>query len=1019
MRREIFEILRAVQVPEGGVKVNKIRIKDITKDLGLSNKDILHILRELGIPVKSQLGTLTDEEAAQVRARVHQGQSGHTQVIDTEVQPGVIVRRRKVAPPQPAAPVEAPAPEAAAPEQPELTPVVEPEVEPEVEAAAPEIRDTARVIRPATPPAQPETVEPEATVTAATDEAQPQSGSPEVTEPVAPVVSEATETAAPAASEPTPVETVAREEHAAPVEPAEPEAPATAGATGSDEAQSAGEPVPTTPETAAPAASSGTETGTAATPAPAGSAEAPGDAADKRRKKPRRPEPSVPKVRIISMPDPKKEPAREPARPSGEAPRPAGGRPGGPGAPRYTPGSGAPRPAGRPVPGAPVPPTDDASKKRKKDRRVVEFTSQGSEDDRRKNSLSAGKGGKKKVGDIQDRTGGRMGSKFKRKKTRDDFLPTKIDAGSQTMKAAKRKIRMEETIRVSDLARQMGAKAQDLIKVLLGLGALVTINQSLDVETATLAASEFGFEVEKFGFSEDDYLIASEADKPEDLKPRPPVVTIMGHVDHGKTSLLDAIRASNVVSGEAGGITQHIGAYHVSTARGDIVFLDTPGHEAFTAMRARGAQVTDIVVLVVAADDGVMDQTREAVNHSRAAGVPIVVAVNKIDKPDANPDRVKRELGELGLVPEEWGGDTIFANVSAKQKIGLDALLEMILLQAEVLQLSANPDKRARGHIVEARLDKGRGPVATMLIQEGTLHQGDAFVCGVFSGRVRAVFDDQGRKIKQAGPAIPVEVQGFEGVPEAGDEFVGVEDEKVARRIADARAIKQRERELGKASKVTLETFLASRPDAEAQTLNLVLKADVQGSLEAITDALNKLSTEKVKVEIIHTAAGAITESDILLASASQAIIIGFNVRPTIKVKEMAERESVDIRFYDIIYKLVGEIKDAMSGMLAPVIREQYLGQAEVRDTFSVPKVGVVAGCGVLDGKLTRNAGVRLVRDGVVVYTGKLTSLKRFKDDVKEVTKGYECGVGLENFNDIKVGDVIEAFESVEEKATL
>ena len=425
------------------------------------------------------------------------------------------------------------------------------------------------------------------------------------------------------------------------------------------------------------------------------------------------------------------------------------------------------------------------------------------------------------------------------------------------------------------------------------------------------------------------------------------------------------------------------------------------------------------MVLVVAADDGVMDQTREAVNHSRAAGVPIVVAVNKIDKPDANPDRVKRELGDLGLVPEEWGGDTIFANVSAKQKLGLDELLEMILLQAEVLQLHANPSKRARGHIVEARLDKGRGPVATVLIQEGTLHQGDAFVCGVFSGRVRACFDDQGRKIKEAGPAMPIEVQGFEGVPEAGDEFVGVEDEKVARRIAETRATKQRERELGKASKVTLETFLASRPEAEAQTLNLVLKADVQGSLEAIADALKKLSTDKVKVNIIHAGAGAITESDVLLASASSAIIIGFNVRPTIKVKEMAERESVDVRFYDIIYKVVSEIKDAMSGMLAPVIREQYLGQAEVRDTFSVPKVGTVAGCGVMDGKLTRNAGVRLVRDGVVVYTGKLTSLRRFKDDVKEVTKGYECGVGLENFNDIKVGDVIEAFESVEEKATL
>ncbi|EKO37988.1 MAG: translation initiation factor IF-2, partial [Solidesulfovibrio magneticus str. Maddingley MBC34] len=657
---------------------------------------------------------------------------------------------------------------------------------------------------------------------------------------------------------------------------------------------------------------------------------------------------------------------------------------------------------GRPVPGMPPAAGDDASKKRKKDRRVVEFTGPGADGDRRK---AAGPGGKKKVSEVQDRTGGR-GSKFKRKKTRDDFLSSKSDAGAQPMKAAKRKIRMEETIRVSDLARQMGAKAQDLIKVLLGLGALVTINQSLDIETATLAAAEFGFEVEKSGFSEDDYIINVEVDKPEDLRPRPPVVTIMGHVDHGKTSLLDAIRASNVVSGEAGGITQHIGAYHVTTSRGDIVFLDTPGHEAFTAMRARGAQVTDIVVLVVAADDGVMDQTREAVNHSRAAGVPIVVAVNKIDKPDANPDRVKRELGDLGLVPEEWGGDTIFANVSAKQKLGLDELLEMILLQAEVLQLHANPGKRARGHIVEARLDKGRGPVATVLIQEGTLHQGDAFVCGVFSGRVRACFDDQGRKIKEAGPAMPIEVQGFEGVPEAGDEFVGVEDEKVARRIAETRATKQRERELGKASKVTLETFLASRPEAEAQTLNLVLKADVQGSLEAIADALKKLSTDKVKVNIIHAGAGAITESDVLLASASSAIIIGFNVRPTIKVKEMAERESVDVRFYDIIYKVVSEIKDAMSGMLAPVIREQYLGQAEVRDTFSVPRVGTVAGCGVMDGKLTRNAGVRLVRDGVVVYTGKLASLRRFKDDVKEVTKGYECGVGLENFNDIKVGDV-------------
>jgi len=425
------------------------------------------------------------------------------------------------------------------------------------------------------------------------------------------------------------------------------------------------------------------------------------------------------------------------------------------------------------------------------------------------------------------------------------------------------------------------------------------------------------------------------------------------------------------------------------------------------------------VVLVVAADDGVMDQTREAINHSKAAGVPIVVAVNKIDKEGADPDRVKRELADLGLVAEEWGGDAIFAHVSAKQKIGLDGLLELILLQAEVLELKANPDKPAKGRIVEARLDKGRGALATLLIQEGTLKQGDVFLCGSFSGRVRALFNDQGKKIKQAGPAMPVEVQGFEGVPEAGDEFLAMADEKVARRIAESRKAKQRERDLGKATKITLETFLSSRPDAEAQTLNLVLKADVQGSLEAIAEALNKLSTDKVKIQIIHSGAGAITESDILLASASKAIIIGFNVRPPLKVRDMAEQEHVDIRFYDIIYKLVADIKDAMSGMLAPVLREVYLGQAEVRNTFSVPKIGLVAGCGVLDGKLTRNALIRLLRDSVVIHTGKLASLRRFKDDVKEVTKGYECGVGIENFNDIKIGDVIEAFENVEEKATL
>ncbi|MGX7950750.1 translation initiation factor IF-2, partial [Oleidesulfovibrio alaskensis] len=639
-----------------------------------------------------------------------------------------------------------------------------------------------------------------------------------------------------------------------------------------------------------------------------------------------------------------------------------------------------------------------SKKKRQKGRRTVEFGDKGA-------------GGKKMREDV----GGNWnrGKKGKRK-------PETKPVSTQPQRAAKRKIKVDEAIRVSDFAHQMGVKAPEIIKILMSLGIMATINQSLDIDTATVVAAEFGYEVEKVGFSEDEFLLPKEVDAEELLLPRPPVVTIMGHVDHGKTSLLDAIRKSSVTTGEAGGITQHIGAYHVSTKRGDIVFLDTPGHEAFTAMRARGAQVTDLVILVVAADDGVMEQTREAISHAKAAGVPIVVAVNKIDKEGANRDRVMRELAEQDLVPEEWGGDTIFSYVSAKTREGLDDLLEMLALQAEVLELKANPDKPARGRIVEAKLDKGRGAVGTVLIQEGTLKHGDAFVCGVFSGRVRAMFNDQGKKAKQAGPSIPVEVQGFEGVPVAGEEFICVKDEKVARRIAEQRAIKQRERDLARESKVTLETFLARRKtDAETQTLNLVLKADVQGSVGAITDALRKMQTEKVKVDIIHSGAGAITESDILLASASDAIIIGFNVRPTAKVKDVAEQEKVEIRFYDIIYKLSEEIKSAMAGLLAPVVREQYLGQAEVRETFSVPKVGTVAGCHVADGKIIRNTKVRLLRDGVVIYTGRINSLKRFKDDVKEVAKGFECGMGLENYNDIKIGDIIEAFEEVEEAATL
>ena len=581
-------------------------------------------------------------------------------------------------------------------------------------------------------------------------------------------------------------------------------------------------------------------------------------------------------------------------------------------------------------------------------------------------------------------------------------------------------VALPEEMTVGELALTLKVQASEIVKKLMGLGVMASISDVIDFDTASLVAMEIGAKVTKqVVVTIEDRLFEVE-DKEEAQEARPPIVVVMGHVDHGKTSILDAIRKTSVVSGEAGGITQHIGAYHVKTKRGEIVFLDTPGHEAFTAMRARGAQVTDLVILVVAADDGVMEQTREAVNHSRAAGVPIMVAVNKMDKPGADPDRVLRELSEMGLQPEDWGGDTIVAKVSAKTRQGLDDLLELVALQSEIMDLKANPNKPAHGRIVEAKLDKGRGPVATVLIQEGTLHQGDNFVCGQFSGRVRALMNDQGKKVKEAGPSIPVEVQGFEGVPEAGEEFFAVADEKLARRIAEMRATKQRERDLASESKVTLETFLSRRAsDQETLTLNLVLKADVQGSLEAITEALNKQSTEKVRINVVHGGTGAISESDIMLASASQAIIIGFNVRPTSRIKDIAERENVDIRFYDIIYKLVDDIKSAMAGLLAPVQREVYLGQAEVRNTFSVPKVGIIAGSYVADGKIARNAGVRLLRDGVVVYTGKISSLKRFKDDAREVVKGNECGVGLENFNDVKIGDIIEAFETVEEAATL
>ena len=923
----------------------KRRVKDLAAEFGVTNKDILQQLREIGVQAKSHMSTIEPEDVASLKETMATHKA-EPEVVERVVQDGVIVRRRRTRPRK-----------------------AEPKAEPEETTEAVEAAETVETV---------ETVQEEAEE-ATTPEAvaEPVAEAPAKAEPVAKIVKAAPSKAKPVAeAEEAPAPEAEAEEAVA-----EPE---TAPAAQEAAAEVSGKAEPAEEAQAEAEAPEGAPTGEAVEAKPA-----------KGRKGKRSAKNLEPQVRIISMPDPAE------ARLNVPRPRPK---------PVAKP---AAKPGAAPADPTQPPAATDAAgrRKRKKDRRVVEFSHESQERNR-------GAAVKRRTEPTPEQYRGRP----KRRKGKRDEFELAPDQGQQPVKEGrKRKIRVDEAIRVQDMAKQMGVKAQDLIKILFGLGVMATINQSLDVDTATVVAAEFGHEVENVSFDEQEFLLPAEADTPEQLKGRPPVVTIMGHVDHGKTSLLDAIRLTKtpITAGEAGGITQHIGAYHVKTDRGEIVFLDTPGHEAFTTMRMRGAQVTDIVILVVAADDGVMDQTREAISHAKAAGVPIVVAVNKIDKEGANPETVKRQLADLDLAPEEWGGDTIYAHVSAKQRIGLDELLEMVLLQAEVMDLKANPDKQGRGHIVEAKLDKGRGPVGTVLISEGTIKQGDAFVCGVVNGRVRAMFNDQGKKIKKAGPAIPVEIQGFDAIPEAGDEFAVVADDKVAKRIAGTRMAKQRDRELAGKAKISLESFLASKPEEEAQVLNLLIKADVQGSLEAVSEALNKLSTGEVRINLVHGGTGAITESDILLASASEAVILGFNVRPGVKIREIAEEQSVEIRFYDIIYKLVGEVKDAMSGMLAPDIEEVYLGQAEVRETFSVPKVGTVAGCSVTDGKLTRNAKVRLVRESVVVYTGQLSSLKRFKDDAKEVAKGFECGVGLERFNDIKIGDTIEAFEEKEVARTI
>jgi len=989
--------------------MGKVRVYELAKELNMGNKDLVQRLQEMGYPVKSHSSTIESFLVQEIKSRIL-GKKAQTPAA-TAGRPTVIRRRKKVVEPPP---VDDTAPDIPIAVQPEA---VSPGIGPAPEEEA--------------PPAEPVIHE------AAAQEARPEAEAPiigevEEKQEVQPEDDFRTEVVEGASLEAEAIETTelqeqpVSEEVPAGIDAAEPgprevweETPAIgadqAVETAPEESEAVAEKVFETKEPGVPVPESD-QIETEPSPVDEGVALAP-EPRKAKGKKPIRIEQRIKRIekttaepaKIISRPKvvepPKIQPVPPPVeKPVQEAP-PAGPRPVAPTRPKPKPVDAPPE-----IPPLAVVPASDQKKTKKKKKgresQAVEEESRGRKGTRRREIIE-------RI-DLYDESGatrparGRKSARAVKKSKHTEIT---------TPRAIKRRIKLVDVVTVAELAKKMGAKAVDLIRKLMSMGLVVQINQAIDFETAVLVAAEFGYDVEKDFFDEDRVLQPIKRDDSE-LATRPPVVTVMGHVDHGKTSLLDFIRHANVIEGEAGGITQHIGAYHVNLDGGDITFLDTPGHEAFTAMRARGAQVTDIVVLIVAADDGVMQQTREAADHARAAGVPIIVAVNKIDKPDAEPDRIRREMADLGLVPEAWGGDTIFADVSAKTGQGVGELLELILLQAEVLELKASADGRAQGRVIEARLDKGRGPVATILVQSGRLKQGDPYVCGVHHGKVRAMFDDKGQRVETAGPAIPVEIQGISGVPQAGDEFVAVEDDKKAKQVSQHRQLKQRESELLKTSKVTLETLFDSMKEG-IKELNLVLKTDVQGSLEAIADALMKLTTEEIKINLITSSTGAISETDIMLASASEALVVGFNVRPNAKVQELADSEKIQIRYYNVIYKLIDDIKEAMAGLLEPIHEEHTMGRAMVRDTFQVSKVGTIAGCAVTDGKVVRGANARLLRDDVVIYDGRIDSLKRFKDDAREVLSGYECGIGLEHYNDIKVGDVIEAYSIEEVAATL
>ena len=725
---------------------------------------------------------------------------------------------------------------------------------------------------------------------------------------------------------------------------------------------------------------------------------------------------------FAAAPAPKAEPAPQPEAPKAEAPKaeaptaaaPQQSQPA-PKAPQQA--QPAPKPQGQPAPQQAAAPQKPKQEERRRERRVVDtsaVTVNSERFDDRVDSLVSermqnAKGGKQRIGGKQganNKKKGNFGNK-RRNEEQEKMRRLQLEIAKKTPLTVK----IPDEITVGELASRMKKTAGEVIKLLLKNGIMAAINQTIDFDTAEFIATEMGCKVEKeITITIEERIIDDHVDTEEELQPRAPVVVVMGHVDHGKTSTLDAIRKTNVTSGEAGGITQHIGAYTVELNGQPITFLDTPGHAAFTSMRARGARCTDIAILVVAADDGIMPQTVESINHAKAAGVPIIVAVNKMDKPTANPDRVKQQLTEYELIPEEWGGDTIICPISAKTGMGLDNLLEMVLLTAEVQELRANPNRRAKGTVIEARLDKTRGPIATLLVQNGTLNQGDIIIAGTAVGRVRVMTNDKGRTVKTAGPSMPVEITGLADVPSPGDEFNAVTDERMARELVEQRRQAEKDAAANAMSKVTLDNLFAKMQEGEMKELPLIVKADVQGSAEALKASLEKISNEEVRVKVIHTGVGAINESDILLASTAGAIIVGFNVRPDAAAQASGQRANVDMRFYRVIYDAIDEIESAMKGMLAPKYEEAIIGHAEVRVTYKVSAIGIIAGCMVKDGKVTRDAQVRVLRDNIVIHQGEVGSLQRFKDAAKEVTAGYECGMSILKFNDIKEGDVFECF---------